>query len=301
MINFRYHVVTLVAVFLALGLGVLFGASFIDQNTVEILERSQKRLGDRNKQLRDQVLALERDVKDSSAFIDGAKTTLIRASLKDRPSLILSFDSNDEVLESAGQTLVLAGSKVEGSLRFSENIDLSNATRRQQVALAIGSDLTETEPLRAAFIQEISVALAGKKPGVLQRISDSGLIEQLQVAGGQPRSLATLASPQSLLVIVAPSADKKALAESFVLPLVRALAIQDVLVAVVANAEEGSQLIAGVRSDGNIKAITVDNIHVSEGQAALALGLQAAISGRFGHYGSAEGATSLLPESVPAN
>lgn len=287
------------AVFLALGLGVLFGASFIDQNTVEILERSQKRLGDRNKQLRDQVLALEKDLKDSATFIDGAKTTLIRASLKDRPSLIVSFDSNDDVLERTGETLVLAGSKVEGSLRFSENIDMSNATRRQQVALSIGSDITEVEPLRAAFIQEVSTAVAGKKPGVLQRISDSGLLEQLQVAGGQPKTLANLASPQTLVVIVAPNADKKGLSESFVLPLVRALASQGALVAIVADADNGSDLIAGVRGDGNIKAVTVDNIQKSEGQAALALGLQAALSGRFGHYGSAEGATSLLPESVP--
>lgn len=291
---------TLVAVFLALGLGVLFGASFIDQNTIEILERSQKRLGERNKDLRDQVLALEKHLNDSSAFIDSAKTTLIRASLKDRPSLILGFDDNDDVLESAGQTLVLAGSKVEGSLRFSENIDMSNATRRQQVALAIGSDLTDAEPLREALIQEVSAGVAGKKPGALQRISDSGLVEQLQVAGGQPKTVNVLGSPQSLVVIVAPKKEKKVLSESFVFPLVRALASQGVLVAVVADAEAGSDLIAALRGDGNIKAITIDNIQKSEGQTALALGLQAAMAGRFGHYGSAEGATSLFPESPPA-
>ena len=37
MINFRFHLISLVAVFLALGVGVAMGASFIDRATVDSL------------------------------------------------------------------------------------------------------------------------------------------------------------------------------------------------------------------------------------------------------------------------
>jgi len=39
MINFRFHLVSLIAVFLALGLGILVGPSVVDQVIVDRLQR----------------------------------------------------------------------------------------------------------------------------------------------------------------------------------------------------------------------------------------------------------------------
>jgi len=40
MINFRFHLVSLIAVFLALGLGILVGSTVVDQVIVDRLDRS---------------------------------------------------------------------------------------------------------------------------------------------------------------------------------------------------------------------------------------------------------------------
>ena len=62
MINFRFHLVSLVAVFLAIGVGVAMGASFVDRATVDTLRsrvddlsEGYQRPGPRECALRDQL------------------------------------------------------------------------------------------------------------------------------------------------------------------------------------------------------------------------------------------------------
>ena len=40
MINIRYHIVSITAVFLALGIGVALGSTFLDRATVDLLDRN---------------------------------------------------------------------------------------------------------------------------------------------------------------------------------------------------------------------------------------------------------------------
>ncbi len=62
MINFRYHIVSLIAVFLALGIGLVLGTTFLDDATIDGLER--------------QLDGLENDLDRGP----GAATTSSRAS-----------------------------------------------------------------------------------------------------------------------------------------------------------------------------------------------------------------------------
>ena len=65
MINLRYHVVSLVAVFLALGIGVIMGATVIDRVTVD--------------QVRNQLKSVERSVGQTRRDNDR------RLAMHDRP------------------------------------------------------------------------------------------------------------------------------------------------------------------------------------------------------------------------
>ena len=44
MINFRFHIVSLTAVFLALGIGLMLGTTFLDTATVDSLRERQEEL-----------------------------------------------------------------------------------------------------------------------------------------------------------------------------------------------------------------------------------------------------------------
>ena len=80
MINFRFHLVSLVAVFLALALGVVMGSTVIDRAIVDRLSSqidSVKKRADAeradNRALRDQVKGLE----TSHDFLDAALVALV--------------------------------------------------------------------------------------------------------------------------------------------------------------------------------------------------------------------------------
>src|SRR5688500_16789890 len=106
MITFRYHVVTLVAVFMAIGLGVLFGATFIDQNIVDSLRATQARLGDRNETLRGRIVDLENENEALQTFTGSTRDIVVRGTLQDVPVVLVTFDSTPgEALDAVRETL----------------------------------------------------------------------------------------------------------------------------------------------------------------------------------------------------
>lgn len=301
MINFRYHVVTLIAVFLALGLGILLGASFIDQNTVKALETAQGRLSARNDRLVDRVRGLEGERDALVKFSEIAAGYVIEGTLKDRVVLLISFESTDKAsLESAAGALERAGAKIEASIQLSDNLDMANDTRREQVALSIGKDAADPSALRKALVDELSAALTGRSPGSLKRLAEGGLASQREVPGAGSVDLAAVPSQGATLVLVAGEQMTKPLVADVLVPVVQQASTQGAMCAITAggDVEEGS-LVDAVRSERGLKLITVDGIEESLGQTALVLGLRAASEGRYGHYGSGAGADAPIPEARP--
>ena len=80
MINFRFHLVSLVAVFLALALGVVMGSTVIDRAIVDRLSSqidSVKKRADaeraENRALRDQMKGLENFIAQSQPQVTGRR------------------------------------------------------------------------------------------------------------------------------------------------------------------------------------------------------------------------------------
>ena len=70
MINFRFHLVSLVAVFLALGLGILMGSTVIDQGIVDRLDREIKSVRNENSKVEAQNSDLTKQNKQLQQYID---------------------------------------------------------------------------------------------------------------------------------------------------------------------------------------------------------------------------------------
>ena len=75
MINFRFHLVSLIAVFLAMGLGILVGSTVVDQVVVDRMDREirdvsheSNQVKSDNSRLNDQVSKLNDFVQKSSAY-----------------------------------------------------------------------------------------------------------------------------------------------------------------------------------------------------------------------------------------
>ena len=287
--------VTLVAVFMAIGLGVLFGATFIDQNIVEGLEAAQVRLGTRNETLRRRILEQEKQNEALTAFASSVRDQVVRGALEGRPVMLFSMDSTPgDVRDAIEATLAVAGARIMGELTLSDELDLENEDARRRLAAGLATTSTQPNVLSELLVAQVTGELLGRNPPVLQKLIDNGLAEGQMGPVAPPAEGQPPAMP--LVVLVAGNTSKQ-LNDRLVVPLAESLAAGPV-VAAVAEAGPDETVLRSLR-DRSVNVVTVDNAETAVSQAALVAGLRSAMGGQFGNYGTGEGATTILP-SPPA-
>jgi hypothetical protein len=97
MISFRYHLVSIVAVFLALALGVLLGTTVVNQGLIDDLNRRTDAAVKRVDELNDQVRDLEGQVRTWEAFGAVAQPLLVDGQLVGRQAVIATMDDVNAV------------------------------------------------------------------------------------------------------------------------------------------------------------------------------------------------------------
>src|SRR5215467_10806002 len=115
MINFRFHLVSLIAVFLALGLGILVGSTVVDQVIVDRLDREIKSVrhdsdaaSAENSQLKDQISKYEDFLKKSAPYA-------VEQRLQDVPvAVIVDKGVDPAAAKDTLQMLKYAGADVPG-------------------------------------------------------------------------------------------------------------------------------------------------------------------------------------------
>jgi hypothetical protein len=306
LINFRYHLATLIAVFLALGLGVVAGSTFISPATVSALQRSLQALDARDRALEDNNNLLAGQNRTLMQYAQASRDLMVRDVLKGRPVLLLSFDSTPgaETAEVA-TTLVEAGARLEGSIILSSNLALPDDPSRQQVATTIGVTASTSDAVASALVRALADTLSGRAPGLFQRLLDAGLVTKgsgvTPDAAQPPASLPTQGSSLVILAPLQPQGTPKSspdLGRTLILPLVRALSATSIPLAVGEDGSTALAVLTLLRQDSTLHVVTVDGADTPMGQAAIVLGLQRAASGVWGSYGSGAGAVPL-PSPAP--
>jgi hypothetical protein len=289
MITFRYHVVTLVAVFMAIGLGVLFGATFIDQNIVDSLRATQARLGDRNEALRDRIVNLEDENEALQTFTGSTRDIVVRNSLADVPVVLVTFESTPgDAVDGVRDTLTLAGARTEGQLILSDRLDLRSEENRQRLAEVLDSSSTDAGSLSEELVAQLGTAVSGQNPEFLTRLLEAEL-------ASAPIALPpAIADPAPAVLMVGGNLPTE-VNDRIAVPLARILG-SGTTVAAFAESGVDLQALKPLRDNSDLRIMTVDSVETPLGQSALAVGLQGALTGRYGHYGRGEGATTALPE-----
>lgn len=161
MINLRYHIVSLTAVFLAMGIGLALGSTFLERATVDNfdgqLDSLQTRLEDRE----DRIGALE-DQADRQADLDAAldeqAAGLLAGRLDGVPVVVLSARGVEEAdVRAAVQTLVVASADVQGMWWLTDRWRLDDDGEVSDLAELLDEDSTDPSRLRRTAID----ALAG--------------------------------------------------------------------------------------------------------------------------------------------
>ncbi len=333
MINFRYHLISLVAVFLALAVGVVMGSAVIDKAVVETLEDQQRGIAGRV----DEALAENEALRGRLAEVDArtqrladeAAPRLLADRLAEVPVLVLATRGvAPEAVDAAVALLDTAGAEHEGTLWFTERLALDSDEERRDMARALGRGEGLAAPvLRAMAVDELAEALTPSAPpdeegrggaridgetGVapedaVSELRDAGFVDFDPPEGAEQQTTGLAVPGMRVLFVTGPGA---VLGDAqWARPLVEALVGEapdppavPLLVAESSAAESSAPgvdqqagLSAALRGDDelSIRLSTVNRIDDFAGQLAVVLALQDLGEGRVGHYG--RDAQRLIP------
>ncbi len=121
MIDFRYHIVSLVAVFLALGVGIVLGSGPLDEQIQGALQTQTDDLRAEQRDLRGQVNDLQRQVAVGEEFAQEVITPTTANQLADRRVVFFVLPgAENDLADQAGQVLERAGATVTGRVNVTD-------------------------------------------------------------------------------------------------------------------------------------------------------------------------------------
>lgn len=303
MISFRYHIVSIVAVFLALAVGLLAGSAFVEPELVDQLRTQTDRLRNELAQRETELAQVRADVAALEAFAEAARDVLARDRLGGVSVVVVTLEGMDERLLGQTQTAVSeAGAELVATISARPTLVSGDPTEQGELATILGrptADPVDLPGLAAASLAErlAPADRSGLAPeeDVLNALLSAGFLVPVG-AGVTGTTLERIGTLGQAVVVLGGGPDEASalLPEAFALPLVRSLAARGVPVAAGEPLVTDVPFVALVREAGVTEVVTVDDLDRAMGGAALVLGLEQLLStGRGGAYGVKDGANPL--------
>jgi hypothetical protein len=304
-ISFRFHLVSLVAVFLALGVGVLTGTTVINRGVVAGLEAQTDNLSGDLDALRRELGQLQTEAEVWGQFGEDAMGPLLGGRLEQLEVILVTQDgTSEESLAGVRRALEASGAGIAALLSVAPRMDLPTDADREALAEVLGADPEEDPGALAAEAAAIVARRLVDGPNgtdTLEQLLDSDF---LVVQG--PRLTETglrgLGGPDEVVVAVAGGPAVSQLEPStFLVPLVTGIATGGMPVVAGESAQADEQeppfvtLLRGEADVGPLIA-TQDNVDHPAGQMGLVLALEDLLEGNPGHYGVKDGASRATPE-----
>lgn len=313
MIDFRYHLVSLIAVFLAVALGIVIGTTQLNGPILDRLETQVDSLEQDKRSLEDQTRTLQGQLDTSEEFETALAPALVDGALTGSSVLLVvaseEVDSDD--VEEVSSLITTAGGTVSGQIALtpaytdpsSESSLLSYATGS---GLPAGITLPEVDDagqlVGSLLAQVLMVPPGGEAPDTAATSSVLAGLPALDVLSTESESV----TPANLALVLTAgefTGDQAAERNETLVELVTALDAggSGAVVAGDAPSARENGLIGTVRDDPAVSAAvsTVDNIVTVAGQISAVLALRAESEGTSGAYGTGED-TQPVPPVRPA-
>jgi Copper transport outer membrane protein, MctB len=318
-IDFRYHLVSIVAVFLALSVGIVLGSTELRGAALTALDRTSNALSTKLNAANNENSALEQQVSGDRSFAQAAEPVLLGRLLDGQRVVVITAPGAPAGVVS-GVTAALgdAGATVSGQVALSakfadtsasnlslldqltqrvapSGLTLANGTPQQQAAQVLASALVSSGSSSG------SSGSGGSGSQSAQTILSSYSAGQFITVSGQPAQGATLAvivTPAS-----APAAGNSDPANQAIVSLAQEFGSGS-KATVVAGPSAGSgqgSAISAVRSSGAANSVsTVDNADQVIGQIVAVQALHQQLTGhKPGSYGTQSDANAAGPSPAP--
>jgi Copper transport outer membrane protein, MctB len=303
LINFRYHIVSLMAVFLALAVGIVLGVTLrpsVDEGLAQQAAQDRKQVQDLRAEL-DRRNALD-DYRDAYAarvgevltagMLNGARVAVV--AMPDAPSAVIS---------SISKAVTDTGGSVTGTVKINKSAfdptkvdDLTGALGAYAGALGLTDSMTDGTKFGVA----LGRAFAAKQPGerddtavaIGRSLASAGLI----TIDGQAADTAEL-----IMVVTAEAIDPPTEAELLTAHVEMDVALRAAAAGVVlagpnsGEIEATDVLMARNEPDAADVLSTVDVADLTSGVTTTVLAGKEQLLGRQGHYGAFSKADAPLP------
>jgi hypothetical protein len=303
-IDFRYHIVSIVAVFMALAVGIVLGSGPLKDDISGFLEDRTQQLAQEKVALQNDISALRADISASEEFATIAQPVLVDGLLTGRVvAIVVLPDVDGGQVDAVEDAVDAAGGSV------GERVTIEPAwfdPERSEILSRVADTLTrggrdeDTYELAGQVLAEALLAPGGRPVGQPSTDDAVGVLAALEneafIAADEDE-----VTRGDTAIVVGPSG-VIAGADVALPPLLAAL--DDVGVGTVLTAPQGSDDPAGVigvlrssREDGVVSS--EDRVETVTGVTVTIAALAEQVAGGVGHYGTGQGADGPAPDPFP--
>lgn len=138
MINFRYHVISIVAVFLALGIGIVMGSTVIDRAIVNSLENRIDAAEKNSIERKVESDRLEKSVRNQDAQDTALAGHTVRGYLTGQTVFVITVGNvSDATLVETRELLAVSGARLGAEIKFNSDYLRSNKSKLTSELIAI--------------------------------------------------------------------------------------------------------------------------------------------------------------------
>ena len=307
MIDFRYHLVSLISVFLALAVGVVLGAGPLQNSLGTALNDQVTALRENRNATQAKLEQTETAVNERDSYITQAASGLVPGTLASKNvAMVLLPEAKAEDADAITTQLKNAGATVTGRVSLTSTwVDLSRENYRSTfsgqvqghldsttskdangiLGEALAKALTANDDSSRVLMDMLSVtADKSGTPFVSVDSTPTAPAEMIVVVGPRPQA----SSGKGATVEATPGQDPKAWAKALEGTAGRAPTV------VVGSADGDDGVVSIIRSE-KAKVTTVDSVGQIAASVSTPLALASTRAGTIGHYGFDKGAEAVMP------
>jgi hypothetical protein len=324
-IDFRYHLVSIIAVFFALAVGIVLGAGPLGERVDADLPDQLNSMREQNSELQDQIRGLEGIQAYRDGFIEAVTPEIVSDRLTDSEVVMVAMPNADgDLVGAVGDMIEQSGAVITATVQINESWtdEGSEAALDALAAGLVSSGITLPEDgdghdRGAALLAQ--AFLISPQEGSLEDSLPGGLDEGTLGVNRQIDEEIVIGLSEADFISVDDDAERKAeLAVVVAGPLVAegdgSVPVEPLVTIVQATDEAGSgtvvagapleqegELITTIRGDGDLaeQISTVDSADLLVGRIAVvfaALEQEDGGSGQYGYPGSSDGPMPPIPE-----
>lgn len=285
MFDFRYHIISLVAVFLALGIGILVGTMIGEKGAVSqpqkaLVERIEADFG----QLRAENRLLNEQNQANEKFQRAVLPVLISGQLVQKNvALVVTTSLDPSIQKVLANVFEMAGGRLVSTTTLAPHLALDKKENVEKVNALLGVTGLPLRQLKGRVLGEIAKQLVtGQNPKFIGDLAGSGIIS---TDGAYDIAV------NAVVVVGGSEENKKDDPETIDIPLVKALLEFNIQVV---GAETTKVKVSYMPIYQRTGIATVDNIDSPIGEISLVY----ALKGERGNFGIKSTAQQAVPPLV---